>query len=1212
MLLLIKNLHKALLLTSTLFKLSSKQLPCFFFLSLFLSPVTSAKDTLRVGYAAAAEDFYKSSELHAVKSEGWLELYLRHVTPKSQHFSIVNFNSPELLKKALYNNEIDIAFSDRIYFQGQDYQVSDSVLSSTFLAVTKKPIANLKVALNNNMVIHEYKGIADFDFASRVAPHIAKQIKPSVLLLQALRNITAQDIYVIPEILHQFLPNSIKHELTKLSVNRLAISQPANYAFIASNKEHNALLDSLNSAISTLGEATEEELLQLAVNKIFFPALKHSRSDLNKIEFTEAEQLWLQSSPIIKVASVNSSASSPFDIIDINNTYTGISADYLKLIGQITGLKFVHTGNYSMQNMLYGYQEKSWDLFSTIPHDTAKHLSIFQLSEPYSYYSWNVIARKEIEVNSESDLLNLTFAPLPYSASGTLTQDNPNMRKLAMAKSVEEALALVSSGEADFTILPSHSAAKQITASDADNLRVAFAFNSLKETIHFGVRKDLRPLKQIIDKAIKSISKQQHESIRNKWFGGNYTVELDWEKALKQSSPLIIAITCLVVALFAWSRKLRQEVKNRIKIQNQLEIANAQAKQATKAKSLFLSTMSHEIRTPMNGIIGMLELLSESKLTTEQKRMLTTINASSNSLMQIINDILDFSKIESDKLEIESIPYSLGQELESICDAMTKLALDKGVGLYLEIEPSLYGLIKGDPTRFRQVINNLLSNAIKFTDHGQVSVIASFDKCLDHDEEIVIFVKDTGIGMSKQQLDKLFQPFTQAESSTTRRFGGTGLGLAITQQLCKLMSFKLSVVSETGHGTAFCLRVPLTQLQSSSSVELWQPSCLIINQNTSLNKLLESNLTNWQIPYRKVGVELQFSTLIEMANNADYILLNIDDAYRLKFPLDEFEAKLKSKLVKMTSQSVREHTSLSFNPLLPSLLKQKLSSSDELEAIDSSKDHKLMTISKSEAEEQGLLVLVAEDHPTNRLVLQKQLKALGIHADFAEDGQQAWANLQMKNYGLLLTDCHMPNMDGYTLAEKIRLSDQFKEPELPVIALTASVLDADKKKCIEAGMNDVITKPATIEMLRQTLSEWLKPVLVNDKDDIGNQPIIINKEQLEQNSELSQESSIPLLYDHALIEQMFGESTGELLQEFIDTLDLDITKLMKCKPSELTQISDIAHRVKGAGETIMASNLVAKATVLERAVSEDEVDTLRSELIQAANQLSEEMSKQLQ
>lgn len=1177
-------------------------------LTLLLSVMTlsaQARESLNVGYAALVPDFYQSSELHAVQSSGWLELYLNQISAKSQHYNLIHFESPEQLKSALDIGEIDVAFSDPIYFQEQVYQASEFALSSHFVAVTVNPVANLKQALAKGMSIFEFKGVTDFDFSSRIAPHVASRIKPSFLLLQALKGITERDIYILPEILLPYLPNTIRQHLEQLSIKRLALSLPAKYAFIFPKGKQQARLASFNLAITSLTQHKHEALIQQAVDKVFFPALEHTDVEISKLNLTEEEQAWIHSTPIVKVASANTLVSSPFDIVDINNSYTGISADYLKLIGQLTGLKFVHTGSYSTLNMLFGYQEKSWDLFTTIPHQSTNSFQVFQLSNEYSYFSWNVITKLDRDIDSVSDLQKLTFAPLPYSASEKLKSDNPQMTYLATAKSAEDALNLVNSGAADFTILPSHSAPKLIATNGMNNLKLAYAFNSLKETIHFGVRNDLLILKGIIDKAISQISAEQHESIRNKWFGSNYTVELDWGKALEQSSPFLIAITCLVLALFAWSRKLRIEVKNRIKVQQQLEVANVQAEQATKAKSLFLSTMSHEIRTPMNGIIGMLELLSDSKLSAEQQRMLTTINSSSNSLMQIINDILDFSKIESDKLEIETIPFSLGLELESICDAMTKLALDKGVSLYLEIEPSLYSETNGDPTRFRQVITNLLSNAIKFTDHGQISIIAKFNEQIDDNKEIEVSVKDTGIGMSKKQLEKLFQPFTQAESSTTRRFGGTGLGLAITQQLCKLMSFKLAVVSEAGHGTAFTLSMPFSSVETNEDVELWQPTCLLINQNTSLNKLLEAHLTHWQIPYRKVGIELQLPTLIEMANNADHVLINIDDANRFNFPLEQFKAEINSPLINMTSQSVRASQSLSFNPLLPSQLKLQLTDADSVEQSNKLND-KMLTMTKLEAEEQGLLVLVAEDHPTNRLVLQKQLNTLGIHADFAEDGVQAWTNLQMKNYGLLLTDCHMPNMDGYTLAKKVRESGQFIEPELPVIALTASVLEADKKMCFEAGMNDVITKPATIEMLRATLSEWLN---LDSSISQYNKPSTCNKETSSEpitTEEISQES----LYDREFLEQMFGDSTNELLDEFCQALELDLNDLLSTELTNTTKLSGIAHRIKGAAESIMAQPLAQKAASLEsiqidEAIEkiEDKVSVLLSFSRQLINQI---------
>jgi len=404
--------------------------------------------------------------------------------------------------------------------------------------------------------------------------------------------------------------------------------------------------------------------------------------------------------------------------------------------------------------------------------------------------------------------------------------------------------------------------------------------------------------------------------------------------------------------------------------QRSAELAEAihAAEAANQAKSAFLATMSHEIRTPLIGVLGMIEVLARSALSAEQRRQLNIVHQSAHALLRIIGDILDFSKIEAGKLEIEPITISLRQLLSHVVGNFSAGAAAKGLSLAMDYDDTVAAAHVVDPTRLAQILGNWVSNAVKFTERGGITVRLRAEGRQPDREALCISVADTGIGIPAGKADKLFQPFTQADISTTRRYGGTGLGLAITRKLADLIGGVVTVDSTPGRGTTMALHITLP--------------------------------TGRAADVRSDAVE---------------------------------------------------------GPEVPPVSTRPLPTFEE-------------------AQREGTLVLLAEDHPVNRRVLTLQLNLAGIQVDCAEDGVAALAKFRNARYGLVFTDLHMPGMDGQQLAAAMRAHErETGAPRTPIIALTANVLTGEAERCLAAGMDDYLGKPVTIGQLSQKLERWLRP-----------------------------------------------------------------------------------------------------------------------------------------
>ncbi len=540
-----------------------------------------------------------------------------------------------------------------------------------------------------------------------------------------------------------------------------------------------------------------------------------------------------------------------------------------------------------------------------------------------------------------------------------------------------------------------------------------------------------------------------------------------------------------------YSRTLEQKVKTRT---NQLEEARDEAVSANKSKSEFLSIVSHEIRTPMNAILGISRLLMKTDLSYKQHDYLNKIQASANILLSIIKDILDFSKIEAGKLELEQVEFNLGQVLDHLSSLISFNASEKGLSFNVTIAEDVPLQLNGDSMRLVQVLLNLANNAVKFTDSGEINVnivrISPKDpKAPDDPITLHFSIEDTGIGLSSEQITRLFQPFTQADVSTTRRYGGTGMGLAICKRLVELMGGTISVRSKLNEGSVFSFTAQFSRRTSSLPTpvkfaeSLNQLHAVVLEQDLNNRELICTYLTSWQITTTVVTNEDQ---AIEKFSNwkvdttPQLLLLGENSAQQSGFSTAHIITNaVKNTRIKiiMMCQDLKQTVSEQDHQGVDRILNKPVNASLLLDAImdlcvDTS--HQFAPLPELRLPDfKGIRLLLVEDQLINQLVAREFLQHAGFTVSIADNGKKALELLQENVYDAVIMDLQMPVLDGFETTRLIRSSHKFAD--LPIIAMTAHVMTGEKERCLQAGMNDYIAKPFDEDKLYVTLGKWLKP-----------------------------------------------------------------------------------------------------------------------------------------
>lgn len=745
-----------------------------------------------------------------------------------------------------------------------------------------------------------------------------------------------------------------------------------------------------------------------------------------------------------------------------------------------------------------------------------------------------------------------------------------------------------------------------------DNLQQGEAELEENEAQILTLQQDITSNVLILEAQQEEMNRQQENLLRQ----GEEVQQLGTTVETQQSVLVLfglLLILFVIAALVAyWGfRKLQRMGKSLADSNAELQVRKQEAESATAAKASFLAAMSHEIRTPMNGVVGMVDLLSQTNMDDEQNQMLQTVRDSGHSLLTIINDILDFSKIEAGKLDLEAVESNVTDLVETVAQTLAPSTLKKNVQLLTYIDPRVPQQLLMDPVRIRQILINLGSNAIKFSKMSEVIIKAELAQPENNTLVTLRFsVVDQGIGISPDAQKDLFKEFSQADTSTTRKFGGTGLGLAICKRLTDMMGGVIGVTSRPGEGSTFYCEIPFpvsVEPEGDKAVnDLSKLRVLLVSPSENYQQLCTSYLHHWNAEVESIEDLTQCLESIQTAkaNNQAFdviVIPHTDDPERLSNLRNEFIApeimsdtrfvigkdprKANKALAKL-----QEVTFLDINPLKRAGLVAAVAVASGMASPEISSTGKVFKIkggrapTPEEALEQGKLVLLAEDNLTNQDVIRRQLTHIGYACEIANDGKEAYDMWSVKSYALLLTDCHMPEMDGFELTAAIREQEKSTSRRLPIIAVTANALQGEAERCLDAGMDDYMSKPIDMKILQQKLQNWMGDGSM--AEETGNVPDDENPSTADTAASADSSNDAPPIDKQVLI-GLFGddeETFKEILQGYVDASADIIDALMAAREDGVVEeVQGAAHKLKSSSRSVGANELADICQTLETA-----------------------------
>jgi signal transduction histidine kinase/ActR/RegA family two-component response regulator len=823
----------------------------------------------------------------------------------------------------------------------------------------------------------------------------------------------------------------------------------------------------------------------------------------SNLRLTAEEEKWLSDNDTFLV--VSAPASPPNQFVNVSGEIDGIAGSYLKILSKKLNVQFVWSENQSWLEGLEMLEAHKADILThaSITEDRRRYLDF---SVPYSSETNAIFTREGSHYSSLNELEGFRIALMEGVAlTDYIVKNYPDIEVIYVDETYD-ALTLLLEGGIDAYVGSMSFVAYLMAKKGLGNIVVS-GITSFAGEVHIGVRNELPLLKSAIDKALNSITESEHNAISREWRSLKIETEIDYSLIWKIAG---IVLVVFLIILF-WLNSLRKEIVRREKVEKDLiemkekaDKAMHESEAANRAKSDFLANMSHEIRTPMSGVISTAELLKNTILDINQQSMVKTILQSGQALLTVTNDILDFSKIEAGKLVFDEIPVSLSSILEDTADVLSPSALNKTLNLITFVDPNIPDEVMADPVRIHQILYNLCGNAIKFTRTGHVIMKAVLIEQKENDAIVRFDVIDTGIGISPDAQKRLFSSFTQAESSTTRKYGGTGLGLTISQKLAEMMGSNITIESAVDVGSTFSLTLafPIVKgkSQKDSYPELKGLNILQVaftkelqDCSTQYLEYFGANITNIQTlcSMREMLLKAEDKkkyfdmVIIGPEREMELSLTQIKEFYKFDKETSKKFILIGNEKSDYKYKTIKNTSFVNANPLRRDLLinsVMKAMTNHDKDQLFCDKTPENKAISKffdkhqktiEEAEENGDLILVAEDNPTMQTVIAMQFKRLGYAYVIANDGVQALEMLDKHKISLLLTDCQMPNMDGYELTRQIRAKEGNTDYPLTIIAVTASAMTDEVEKCKQAGMTDVLTKPVVLDTLQKLLEKYM-------------------------------------------------------------------------------------------------------------------------------------------
>ena len=830
--------------------------------------------------------------------------------------------------------------------------------------------------------------------------------------------------------------------------------------------------------------------------------LSFGKGEEKKIFLNEGEQNWLLKNES-KVKMCIDPNWMPFEKIDKNGKYIGMGSEYMSLFQKRLGYPIELVTTQSWSESLEKVKAKECDILplAMYTEDRSKYLNF---TSPYVKFPFVIAtAKDELYIEKLDDVLDKKLGIVKdYAYINILREKYPDIN-LVEVKNIKDGLAKVESKEIFGFIDAVATIGYEIQNSDFVDIKISGKTGDNWE-LSIGVRKDSKELLSIFQKLVNSISESETRAINSKWISIKFEHGFDYTLLWK----VLFGVFIIIFLFIYWNRKLssiNSELSKEIILRKKAEV---EAEEANKAKSMFLANMSHEIRTPINAISGMIYLALRTDLNPTQQNYLNKAQNASTSLLTIINDILDFSKIEAGKVDLEKIEFKLEDIFKRLNDVVGIKVQEKKLEFLIKSDSEIPRYLIGDPLRIGQILLNLVNNSVKFTNDGEIIITQKLLKQNKNDISIMFCVKDSGIGMTDEQKQNLFQEFTQADSSTTRKYGGTGLGLTISKKLVDLMSGRIWVEdSKVDIGSTFCftIKVGIGESNNKKYREEMQKKffifndlkVLIVDDNEASREILHNmlKLINKNIKIEVVSSGYEAISELESANEIEPFNLVLMDWKMPKLNGMETSINIKQnkkitnqpKIIMVTSYGREELLKEAQEINLDGFLIKPVSQStlfDSLIQLES-KDTNLIDEVIEKLEERsldtinGAKILLVEDNEINQEFALALLKSKGLIVDVANNGQIAVDKIQTAKYDAVLMDIQMPVMDGYEATRKIRDLAVSKEyiyfKTIPIISMTANAMQKDKEKAFGVGMNDYISKPIDPDELFKLLLKWVKP-----------------------------------------------------------------------------------------------------------------------------------------